>query len=124
MPSPEQGGREENAESPGAAEPYELAARFAAEHLARRTYLRAQDAIFRTPCDLSVFRFLLDRAPHVAVIGEPPPADLDRRRRCLLSAGDANSLSPEVLRLLWQRRIEANRKGPWVERHVRPGKPL
>lgn len=36
------------------------AARFTAEATAGRVYHRVQDAILRTPCDVSAYRFLLN----------------------------------------------------------------
>ncbi len=124
MSSPEHGQTGENTERSPIGERYDLAARFPTEHLARRAYFRVQEAVFRAPCDLSVSRFLLDRVSHVAVIGVPPPDELDRRLRRILRTGELTPLPGNILLLLWQRRLEANRDGPWVERHFRPGRPL
>jgi len=101
-----------------------LAARFPTERLARQAYFRAQAAVFRAPCDLSVSRFLLDRVSHVAVIGVTPPEELDRDLRRILRTGELTPLPPTIVLLLWQRRLDANREGSWVERHFRPGRPL
>jgi hypothetical protein len=83
-----------------------------------------QDAIQGTPCDLSAYRFLIDRVAHVSVVGEPPPDALDRQLATALAAGEATELSPNVLAMLMERRRRANRLGPWVEGHYRPGQPL
>ncbi len=123
MPSPEYGGPEHHSRPTDPADLYELAARFPSERTAHRAYVRAQEAVFRAPCDLSVFRFLLDRASHVAVIGITPPEELDRGLRRILRTGDLALLPDGIVRLLWERRIQANREGAWVERHYRPGRP-
>ncbi len=124
MSSMEYGQTGENTERSPIGERYELAARFPAERLARRAYFRAQDAVFRAPCDLSVSRFLLDRISHVAVIGVTPPEELDRDLRRILRTGELTPLPSTIVLLLWQRRLDANREGSWVERHFRPGRPL
>lgn len=104
-------------------EPYFKVARFSAEKPAGRAYRRAQDLLFATPdCELSAFRFHLDRIWHVAVLGDEPPEDLDRQLRTILSRGEPTSLPEEVLLQLQQRRARSTRLGPWVEGHYRPGK--
>src|SRR5438552_2435392 len=102
--------------------PYHRAARFAGERAAGRVYGQLQAAVYaRTDCDLSVYRILLDRVSHVAVLGLPPPMDLDRRIMRLLARGELVELPPPVLATLAARRAESIREGPWVERHHRPG---
>jgi hypothetical protein len=104
---------------------YLQAARFPSERKAERAYFRAQEALYKAPeCDLSSYRFLLDRISHVAVLGTPPSEELDRTIRRILASGEPASLPEEVLTLLLQRRAEQIRLGPWVERHHRPGQPL
>jgi hypothetical protein len=61
------------------------------------------------------------RVSHVAVIGLTPPAELDRRLRRILRAGQLTSLPAGIVQVLWERRRQANREGAWVERHYRPG---
>ena len=124
MPSLEQGETGETSDPASRGELYELAARFPTERLAHRAYVRAQEAVFRAPCDLSVFRFLLDRASHVAVIGASPPEELDRDLRRIVRNGELALLPDGIVRLLWERRLQANREGAWVERHYRPGRPI
>src|SRR5215216_6463232 len=103
---------------------YLQVARFSGERPAGRAYNQLQDAIFRSPaCELSVFRFILDRQWHVSVLGDPPAETLERRIRQVLSRGTPASLPEEILAELQRRRAEATRIGPWVERHQRPTPP-
>ena len=106
---------------------YRLAVRFEKERRAKQTYFRVQDAIAaETLCDLSSFRFELNQEHHVAVLGDPPPAQLDETlRRILLLSGQAVNLSDDVWDVLGQRRAQNVRTGlSWVEKHWRPGRPL
>jgi hypothetical protein len=114
---------EEDSEPPSAGEPYELAARFPTERRVGRAYYQVQEALFTTECDLSSFRLQLNRLWHVAVVGTPPPEELEGTIRRILAAGEATSLPAEVLAILLQRRADQIRLGPWVERHVRPVPP-
>ena len=117
-----------NQEKPRQREPepaaYLRAARFTSERTAARVYRQAQDAIHSTPCDLSVYRFLLDQVTHVAAVGAPPPTRLDQTLTCLLATGIPAALPAEVQQALLARREQARRLGPWVEGHYRPGKRL
>jgi hypothetical protein len=99
--------------------PYYQAARFSGERPAGRAYARAQGLIYQEPCDLSAFRFLLERSWHVAILGDPPPATLDRSLRRILGWGESTTLPDDILQQLWERRAQAIKLGPWVERHVR-----
>ena len=100
---------------------YHQAALFSGEQPAGRAYNQLQDAIFRSPeCDLSVYRLLLRRDWLVTVIGIPPAETLDWRIRQILSRGVPMMLPEEIVAALQQRRAEATRLGPWVERHQRP----
>ncbi len=101
--------------------PYYLAARYAGERQAGRAYFEGQETILRADCDLSVFRFQLNRIWHVAVLGEKPPEDLEGKLKTILSRGAPTPLPSEVLETLARRRESATEKGPWVERHYRPG---
>ena len=104
---------------------YVRTARFSAEKPAGRAYRKAQDLLFRTPdCELSAYRFHLDRIWHVAVLGDQPPEDLERRLQTILSRGLPASLPEEVLTQLRRRRAQATKLGPWVEGHHRPGRRL
>ncbi len=124
MASPECGGSEHHTRPTDPVNRYALAARFLTERTAHRAYFRAQEAVFAAPCDLSVYRFLLDHVSHVAVIGVTPPEELDQRLRRILRAGELTALPEGILLALWERRLQANREGAWVERHWRPGQPI
>ena len=122
MPTSEQ----EPAELPTPPDPYCQAARFPSERKAGRAYFRVQEALYKRPdCDLSSYRLLLNRVPHVTVLGLPPPEELDRTIRKILAAGEPTTLPAEVITTLLQRRAEQISLGhPWLERHHRPGQPL
>jgi hypothetical protein len=94
--------------------------------LAKRAYFRTQETVLRAKgrCELSTYRFLLEGISHVAVVGETPPEELDRRLRKILAAGGPTPLPAEILQLLLDRRVQASQQGEWVERHYRPGKEL
>src|SRR3954471_4154373 len=112
---------------PGAGTPeqeprsYQRAAHFFGERPAGRAYSQARNAIFAAEdCDLSVFRVQFDRDCLVAVLGEPPPAELDRQLERILSRGDPATLSAEMSEALTARRAEMTKLGPWVERQIYP----
>jgi hypothetical protein len=109
-------------ESP--AEPYLRAAQFRSERAAGHVYFQAQELLFRTPCDLSAFRLQYSQLWHVAVVGEAPPEDLDRRIERVLSRGQPAELPDEVVRLLQERGATMRQQGPWSEGHYRPGRTL
>ena len=104
--------------------PYYKAARFADERSSGRAYGQVQETIFRAECDLSAFRFQERReravAHYVAVVGNRPPPELDTAISALLAAGEPATLAPATLAFLQERRSQAQRLGPWVERHYRP----
>ena len=127
MPSPERGPGgppEQPHRSEQEAVPYHRTARFADDRTAAGVYQHIQATIFTTPCDLSAYRFLLDQAPHVAVLGTPPPPDLDHRLEELFAPGEPATLPRSVLQALVERRRQMGRRGPWVEGHYRPGRRL
>jgi len=124
MPSPEHGQAGGNPDHVHLGERYDLVTRFPTEWLARQAYFRSQETVFCAPCDLSVFRFLLNHVSHVAVIGVPPPEELDQQLRRILRAGALSALPGDILLALWERRLQAHREGSWVERHWRPGQPI
>lgn len=124
MPSPEQEHQPEGNQEQEPI-PYYKASRFNAERLARRAYFQAQETLFKNPdCDLSAYRLLLQQIRHVVVLGEPPPEDLEQKLQTILSTGEPVDLPPEILKLLAERRAEATKQAPWVERHYRPGQNL
>ncbi len=107
----------------GEATPYYKAARFTRQRTAWEAYSKLQRTIFRADCDLSCYRLQLDRAWHVAVLGEPPSDDVAARLDPLLSAGVPSTLPPGVVSVLQARRASAVASGsPWIERHYRPNK--
>ena len=101
--------------------PYQRASRFPGEQSAGTAYAAVDRALFVADCDLSAFRFHLNRVYHVAVLGEVPPAELAARIDGILAAGEPVTLPHDVLELLVARRAQQRRLGPWVERHHRPG---
>ncbi len=124
MPSIERGGTPEPPEDPSVPEserpPYLRAARFADEPHSRRAYTRAQQALYTTPqSDVSVYRLQLNRVWHLAALGELPPEELAEKLDAVFAAGEPAELPAEVLTFLMERRTQATRIGPWVERHVR-----
>jgi len=82
-----------------------------------RIYQQLQNAIAEVKCDLSVYRFQLDAAWHIAVLGETPPPSLDEMLAALFASGDPVSVPLEVTNALATRRSEAIRYGPWIEGH-------
>lgn len=126
MPSPEQRPNQPPEGKPEQEKaPYYKAARFRGEQPAGRAYFQAQDAIFNDPdCDLSAYRFQIRSIYHVAVLGEPPPEDLEQKLQTILSTGEPVSLPANLLKLLAERREQASNQAPWIERHYRPGKNL
>ena len=128
MPSPEHGPRGP-AEQPQHREqepvPYHRTARFADEPSVGLAYGSSQRAIFDgPPHDLSAYRFQLNTVYHVAVLGEPPPAELDAQLREILAGGEPATLRPEVLAALTERRRQMSRRGFWSEGHYRSGRRL
>ena len=71
--------------------------------------------------DVSAYRLILEERWHVAVLGEPPPVDLDQQLQAILGQGVPATLPEEILDYLKQRRAEAIKRGSWVEGHYRPG---
>jgi hypothetical protein len=103
---------------------YLQVARFSGEKPAGRAYRQAEELLFRSPdSELSAYRFHLSRIWHVAVLGDQPPEDVDKKLQRILSRGEPATLPEEILIELQRRRAEATRLGPWVERHVRPTQP-
>lgn len=97
--------------------------RFSGGQTAGRAYFQAQETILEADCDLSVYRLLLTRVWHVAIVGQATPEDLERRLRVILVTGEPVTLPSDVPKMLQERRAQATRFGPWVQRHHR-GKPL
>jgi hypothetical protein len=129
MPSPERGpvepvGHPQREEHGPAL--YQRAARFAGEAPAGEAYFAAQRVLYETPrpTDLSVYRFQLDRLWHVAALGLLPPRPVLHAIEAILDTGQPADLPPAVWRAFQERRVQATRQAPWVERHHRPGERL
>ena len=106
--------------------PYLRAVRFASEQLAGQVYVQVQDAIFTgPPNDVSAYRFHQGSGVwYVAVLGNPPPSELDERISALLAPGEPVTLPAEVVATLTARRAQMRTLGPWAEGHHRPGRAL
>ena len=102
-------------------ESYYQAARFTGERPAGRAYQRAQQLIYDNPCELSAFRLELNRIWHVAVVGETPTTELDRRLRLALAGGKVVQLPGDILQLLFERRAQITPHTPWMEGHYTTG---
>ncbi len=114
MPRPEQGPL-----------PYQRASRFSGERPAGRAYTDAQQVLYEAPeSDLSVYRLQLNRLWHVAALGVVPPAPVLQAIEGILATGEPTELPQEVWQALAERRAQAIRRGPWMERHQRPGQQL
>lgn len=113
MPRPEQGPA-----------PYQRASRFPGERPAGRAYTQAQQVLYEAPeSDLSVFRLQLDQLWYVAALGVVPPAPVLQAIEQILDRGEPADLPRGVWDALHERRRQATRLGPWVERHVRSDEP-
>jgi len=105
--------------------PYLRAARFPGEQPAGQAYKQAQEAIYSGPRnDLSAYRLILNQVYHLAVLGQTPPAELQRKLEGILATGEPAELPPDVLKALADRRRQSLQHGQWVERHFRPGRRL
>ncbi len=103
---------------------YYRVARFPGERSAGRAYHRVQETLFDDPgSDLSVYRLLLTHRWYLAILGDQPRPDLQRRLDQILAQGEPASLPEQVLGELQRRRAQAIKLGPWVERHARPVPP-
>jgi hypothetical protein len=71
--------------------------------------------------DLSVYRLQLNRLWYVAALGLVPPAPVLQAIEQILDRGEPADLPVEVWDALHDRRRQATRLGPWVQRHHRPG---
>ncbi len=111
---------EEQAGSPA----YLRIVRFRRDAAAKRVFTAAQEAIFHTECDLSVYNLRFNGEPTVVVLGDAPPADLGERLRKILSAGTPADLPPDIIAMLTQRSIEERRRALWSEGHYNPGERL
>jgi hypothetical protein len=123
MPSPEFPYEEPSPEP----EPrsYSQPARFPGAQRAGQIYQQLRELLYRTPdSDISVYQLQLDHVYHVAVLGDPPPAELDRRIIGLLALGEPTTLPPAALQALVERRRQMTQHGGWVEDHHRPGERL
>jgi hypothetical protein len=83
-------------------ERYCRAARFPDQPSSESPYLQLQDLVFESDSDLSVFRFQLDNIWHIAVLGDHPGEDIDRRLEQLVSLGQATELDSDMLDFLFR----------------------
>jgi hypothetical protein len=102
---------------------YQRAARFAGERPAGQAYAAVQQVIYEAPepTEVSVYRLQFNRVWHVAALGLVPPASVLQALEAILDTGEPAELPAEVWQALAERRAQATRRGPWVERHHRPG---
>lgn len=103
--------------------PYYRAVRFPGEKAARRAYFATQETIFATDWNMSTYRLILGGIWHVAVMGDQPPEELERKLMRALRHGDPVQLPYDVLRPLQQRGETERRNGLWTERHYRLPEP-
>jgi hypothetical protein len=103
---------------------YHKAAKYPSEEASEQPYDQLQQALYETPCDLSAYRIRLGPTLdyHIATLGNPPPAELQRRIEEILATGETVTLPEEILVYLTQRRREQQRQGQWVEKHHFPRK--
>src|SRR5215208_6526169 len=117
MPSPERGPGgppEQPRRQEDEPVPYHRTARFADEPSAGLAYGAVQETLFDgPPNDLSAYRFQLNQVYYVAVLGEPPPADLDEELARILAVGEPAALPAEVLAALGERRRRMAGRAPW-----------
>src|SRR5687768_2822572 len=104
MPQPERRGGAPTPES----EPlpsYSRAARFAGEEPSGQAYFAAQEVLYTASetLELSAYRFQLERVYHVAVLGDPPPGEIDAQLAAILSTGEQAVLPEEVSKILNRR---------------------
>jgi len=116
MPNKEYEPRRESEQS----EPYLRAARYSSDQNALSAYTKIQARLFGSDWDLSAYRVKYADVPHVVVLGASPPPQADQEITAMLAAGSPATLPADVITYLIQRRAQAQRIGPWVERHWRP----
>jgi hypothetical protein len=102
--------------------PYCQAAKFSSERAAGRVYFQVQKLIDNPEADLSAYRLQLQGVWHVAVVGDSPGKELAEELEKVMAAGEPVELTSDALDFLIQRRAEQIKRGPWVERHYRPGR--
>jgi len=99
--------------------PYWRAARFEDELASRRAYVRLTATVLEyRHIELSFTRLLLETGYHVAIVGAPTRAAVDRAVGRQLEPGTPASLAPLLLRELWLRHRTVSDFSPWMERHA------
>ena len=58
------------------------------------------------------------------MVGKEPPPGFDERIKALLATVEPVTLPEEVVATLTARRSQAQKLGPWVQGHHRPGQAL
>jgi hypothetical protein len=76
-----------------------------------RAYHQLQDFIYVHDYTLSVYRFLLNDALHVLVIGERPPQQVCERMHRILEKGCSVQMSHDDLTVFLQRSLEKWKHG-------------
>lgn len=92
-----------------------LAAEFSDNETALFRYKNLKRHIFDSEYDLSVFRLRYKEIPQVVLVGDRPNAKEEFLLRSLMVPCQWVELDPEAQEYLEQRRIWANKIGPWVE---------
>jgi hypothetical protein len=101
---------------------FALVARFRTPKRAQAIYRQVEQALYHGEAsDLSAYNLILDGVPHVVVLGEEPPTQLQEQLTRLLEAGQTTELPVDVVATLGHRREQERGKGGWVEGHYRPG---
>lgn len=100
---------------------YRKAVHYSSDRQALTIYNQTQAIILAAKCELSSYRIQYREAPHVIVLGEMPPSRVDEALVNVLKEGIPTELPADVWRFLIERRIQANKTAPWLERHFRGG---
>jgi hypothetical protein len=102
--------------------------RYPSPEEAGRAYFETQEAVRRDSgrADLSVYRLMIGPLfeSHVVVLGDTPNKKLLEELQTTLGTGNHVELDEETLAHLMERRVQAEKIGPWVEGHYRPGSPV
>jgi len=99
-----------------------VVARFRTTKRAQAVYRQVERTLYQgEPSDLSAYNLIVDGVPHVVVLGEEPPAQLQEQLTQLLATGAITELPVDVVATLRRRREQEHGKGNWTEGHYRPG---
>ena len=99
-----------------------MAARFRTPKRAQAIYRQIERALYHgEPSDISVYNLILDNVPHVVVLGERPPTQMQEQVTRLLESGQVTDVPADVVATLRRRREQERGRGRWVAGHYRPG---